>query len=69
MNEVKLNKKQKQYLSQFLCVRSYVKSYKQIKDNYALQLALMVLDSRGWLSDDYTQAVAQFIKDYRKGNR
>jgi hypothetical protein len=67
MNAPKLNKKQKQYLSKYLWVRSSIKSYKQIKDNYALQLALMMLDGRGWLIDDYTEAVRQFIYDHRKG--
>jgi hypothetical protein len=26
----------------------------------------MILDGKGWLIDDYTNAVNQFIKDYRE---
>jgi DNA polymerase III alpha subunit len=29
-------------------------------------LALMILDGKGWLIDDYAEAVEQFIKDYRE---
>jgi hypothetical protein len=62
---IKLNKKQQDYLSQYLRICRSVKSYKQIKHNYALQLALMVLDPRGYLIDEYAPAVQNFIKQYK----
>jgi hypothetical protein len=62
----KLNKKQREYLTHILSNYQEINTYADIKDNYAITLALMTLDGEGWLIDDYTEAVEQFIKDYRK---
>jgi len=69
MNEVKLNAKQRQYIARFLMIEEQIKDYKQVRNNYAFNLALMLLDDRGYLISDYAEAVAQFINDYRKGKR
>jgi hypothetical protein len=63
---VKLNKKQREYLTHLLFAYETINTFADIRDNYAITLALMILDGRGWLIDDYTDAVNQFIKDYRK---
>ena len=64
----KLNKKQREYLTHLLYDPEYenIYTYADIKDNYAVALALMILDGEGWLIDDYAEAVNQFIKDYRE---
>jgi hypothetical protein len=68
MNEVKLNKAQRQYLEDVLYNDSSIKTFKHVKSNYALCNALMVLDKRGYLIDDYTEAVEQFINAWTKNN-
>jgi hypothetical protein len=66
MNAPKLNKKQREYLTHLLWHYETINTFADIKDNYAIGLALMTLDVEGWLIDDYTEAVRQFIKDYRE---
>jgi hypothetical protein len=68
MNEVKLNKAQRQYLEDVLFNDNSIKTFKHVKSNYALCNALMVLDKRGYLIDDYTVAVEQFINAWTKNN-
>jgi hypothetical protein len=62
----KLNKKQREYLTHLLWDYETINTFADIKDNYAIGLALMILDGKGWLIDDYAEAVEQFIKDYRE---
>jgi hypothetical protein len=62
----KLNKKQREYLTHILSNYQEINTYADMKENYAIVLALELLDFEGWLIDDYTEAVRQFIKDYRE---
>ena len=69
MNAPKLNKKQREYLTHILSNYQEINTYADMKDNYAIVLALVMLDCEGWLIDDYTEAVNQFITDYLKGRK
>jgi hypothetical protein len=66
MDYVKLNKKQKEYLNHVLSVDRTIVCFNDVKQNYAIACALMMLDSRGYLIDDYTSAVRDEIYDLRK---
>jgi hypothetical protein len=66
MDYVKLNKKQKEYLNHVLSVDRTIVCFNDVKQNYAIGCALMMLDSRGYLIDDYTSAVRDEIYDLRK---
>ena len=66
MDYVKLNKKQKEYLNHVLSVDKTIVCFNDVKQNYAIACALMMLDSRGYLIDDYTSAVRDEIYDLRK---
>jgi hypothetical protein len=66
MEYVKLNKKQKEYLDHVLSIDRTIVCFNDVKQNYAIACALMMLDTRGYLIDDYTSAVRDEIYDLRK---